>query len=705
MATATLQIVGDASSVSRMLAVIRADSKRTSNQIASDARGAARDIARSYDQIRAAALRGAAQRAQSARTTANVERAAEEGVARTAAAGARARTDVEKRSATERAALIRAAAQMFVQSERQKTAAFQRETSARERVARDARGRFVRGGGNDGDGFSLTGAVTGVGRGIGRAARFAGRTAVGATSSVLGDIGTAQRTAAGRERLVNGALFQAGMTGTRGTAARAQIAQFLASDEGRGIDGDTLAAALNRTQTETSVLNREGGLGEFLRNATLARNTYQDVGEVTRVGGLLSNMGVRGTDNRSALLALTGIAQQGAIELSDVSSEALGPLVQNINNAVSARTRGGQSLTDEERSRVVSGAAARSLAIAEITQGTGIGPRRALNAFSQFETGLLDENRVHNLRTSIRRRTSDRDFGALDGELFEEYRDARGATRHRMRNTNGLEAGQRLLQVFGNDPVALSNALAGGGHGNPQTFANPVREMLRALSITGEGGQTGFQRAGQLSQQTITEERVREGEQMTLAETQTRLTQQNEEHIRALMGNTAALDLANRVAALRAADPILAATLQAGGGDAAVMAAAMGGAGGPRQLGFTEMASARRAALEEASGGTMGALWNGVTQFSGGGAQLAADADPDFRRRYEAALQRQVTARGGGGGAAGAPASFGREAVADLVHAIERIRLTVAPDAIQSAQGRAEAATGAGAPPPEARNR
>ncbi len=684
MGSATFTIVGDASGVARMLAVVRQDNKRTVDVVVADWRRASGSIARSYEQIRQAALRGAAERTRSERRVAEAQTAAAHATERVTATAARARTDTERRAANERIAHIRRAADAYVATERRMTSTARTEAQARDRL-----GRFTGGG-----------AVGRAGRmlasGAGRLAGAAGT----ALEGVMGQVGAARQTFASRERLINGALYQAGITGGGAASSRARIAQFLASEQGRGISGDDLAQALNRTQTEFSVLSRPGGMESFLRNATLARNTYQDVGEVTRVGAMLANAGLDPTAQRQTLLAMTGMAQRGAIELGDVTRTAMGPLQQRIAQATANIAPGDEAARAHATQRAV----LQTFAEMEVGRGLGMTPRALGNATSALEGSLQSDVTQQRMLGNIRdaRGINEAQRESLINTLFA--RDSRGRQRLRgeYQTTFGLAG---ALTQQGISTTAAQNIFAGGGQGNPQSLQRNWRGVLAAFM--GEGNES-VARMMSGAGTDFTEQNVAAGEQMTLAETQTRIVAQNEQHIAAIMANTTALRAFEQLAAFRASDPVKAALAnQVGGvaGELAAGSATQRGIGGFGANGMsigegvqTIAGHGLQARIARAAGTEVGQAhaddgW--LDRLRGNMTGARARETLDLGSRISAALPQGV--RGG-------QVQISDESLQRLARALRENPQRVEIDAIQAAQARAVGASGANAPPPESRN-
>jgi len=394
-----------------------------------------------------------------------------------------------------------------------------------------------------------------------------------------GQMQGARRARAETEHTLNSALYQAGVSGSEGAAMRAQVYREVESGRLRGLSADDVASAIAATQTQFSSLTsgtnglspeaararRQTNLNDMLSAAEFARNTYQSPGEVMRVAGMLSNQGVSGEMQQQALLAMTGIAQAGSIELGNVTREALGPLMQNI--AVATARLGGNA-TAEQRAAAVRDATINTLAVGEVGAGAGLSSRDSLNAYAKIQRNMQSDVVTGHLFEALGAR---RGGGALARELFTTERDSRGQTVHRMRAGQDALGVMGRLQQFAGGSTQLANLLQGGG-GEAMILDAQTRRFLGGLSSQTAGGQTMAQRVQSLVDQgrSFNGADVNRGRDMVNAEQRTEITAQEERRNAALTMDSAALRFSNAVDAFAHNNPFAASLagsgVSAGGG-------------------------------------------------------------------------------------------------------------------------------------------
>jgi hypothetical protein len=466
-------------------------------------------------------------------------------------------SDREKRQAED---LALAMVSEHEQAERRKTAATQREARKREtqtaQTQREVGGRFQRG----------AEAVAGAAAGVARDAH--------------GQIQDARERRAAVDHSLNAALFQAGVFGAEAQGARDTVR---ARAQALGMDPTVLAEALGQAQTQFSVLSgdspaaRQRALQQQLDLAEFAQSTYQDPAEVMRVAGMLQAQGVRGNDQRATLLAMTGIAQAGSVELRDIVSQGLGPLMQNVAIATG---RLGPGATEEQRSAAVREATLRTMAMQEVASRGGGNVRASMNAFAAFERAMTNDRTATNMRSSLERRGFTE---AQIGEVLMRERDARsGRTVDRFRSNDALVTLSRMNSLFRGNTTELMNALSSGGPGLPTVLLSNIRTLASTLNSQTEGGETVQQRVERMRREgsAFTERSVAAGRDLVQSEDATRLAREAQQRDSALLDNTGAIrDLSTAIRSFQAQNPILSNALGTAGG-------AVLGAGGSALAGF-----------------------------------------------------------------------------------------------------------------------
>lgn len=397
-----------------------------------------------------------------------------------------------------------------------------------------------------------------------------GRGAYGAVSSFAstmhGQIQDVRERRAVTERVLNQALYQAGAGGENAAPLRARVIQFAQQNN---MDSAELAAGINAAQTEFSSLGnsrstqgeRAANLERMLSTAAFARDTGQDVGQVMRVQGMLANTGMSGDTQRQTLLAMTGMAQRGAIELGSVSREAMAPIMRRV-----AHAREGVDPNDQEGlQHATQQAVLQSMAEMEVGRGLGLTPRRLGNVTAGIEEVLRNPTKQAQMLTNIRgaaglsaeRRT------ALENQLFARDTHGRSHLRGEYQSTFGLAQG---LTQAGLDSTTANTIFGGGGHGNPMALKTNERQILGAFM--GEGNEN-VRKMMAGAGQDFTEADVQRGKGVFSNDAQAKLTGQKEAHDNALSDNTSAMNrLSNSFADWVAAHPVAAAVGTAAGGAA-----------------------------------------------------------------------------------------------------------------------------------------
>jgi hypothetical protein len=603
MSTAILKIDGDTSGLARAFGDMRAQAKATETAIKSSfdkataAMGAAAQRAegvyrRSGRAIRddsakvaqqqerdaqrtvAAFLRAEDQKRRAAQLTAKARERAEQEATNVARAEAQKRGLTAEQEARLRQSTLERVTRAQEAAERRQTATVQRE--ARERAKMMAT--------------------------VSRGANHVVTAGFGAAREAHGQIQDARRQRAESEHTLNAAFFQAGVSVPEATRMTARIQQEIASGSLRGLSMEQFAGGLLGAQVQSSVMtgateaDRSTNLNRQIELAAFARNTFQDPAEVMRVAGMLSQQGVTGGDQMDVLRSLTGMAQAGSIELSTLTSTALGPLMQNISRTTN------QNQTAAQRSEAVRRTTAETMAIGEIGAAAGLTPRDALNAMAKLRTSV--ENPMMAERLDARLRASGR--GELAGQLVQ--RNAAGALE--LRNRNPVEFMSSLVQGMGGDTNAVTNLLSAGGRGSAMVLDSQQRRLINAMSSQTSGGQTIAQHITEMqgagTRFGIGD--VERGRQLVEGEQRTELQSAEETRLGALTDNTSAMvNLSNAINNWTTRNPIASSALQSGGG---LLGGALGGALFPRigQAIVSTGIGARLAGLAGASGGGGGIL-------------------------------------------------------------------------------------------------
>jgi hypothetical protein len=589
MPRAVLEITADTSGIVAAFGAIRTAAQQTERDVRASMQRAATGSAGVYrtaarQQVaegeRAAArtvssfIRAEEQKRRAARLTA----ATQERVERDATT--LARTEAAKRGLTaEQEARVRQSAaerltRVYESEEKRQTAIARREQAARDRnrtsVAHDVR-------------RGLT---------IGRDA------AINVARNAHTQIQDARAQRAESEHTLNAAFYQAGIGGPQAAAMRAQIQTAITTGPLRGLSMDTLSQGLMGAQTQFSVLSgatpeaRQGNLSRQLELAQFARATFQDPAEVMRVGGVLSQQGIRGADQTPILHSLTGMAQAGSIELSTLTSTALGPLMANIARATNANQ------TPAQRAMAVRGALEETMAVGEIAAAAGMTPRDSLNSLAKMRGSVENPMMAERLDTRLR--------AANRADLADQLitRDPAGHASLRNRSAHGLMSS--LVSGMGGDANAVSNLLSAGGSGAPMVLDERQRRLIIGMASQTEGGGTIAQRIAGMQAQgaRFGEADVARGAAIVEAEQRTALQSSEESRLSALSNNTSSLNqLSNTFAGFVARNPL------------AMTAAA---AAGPL-VGQVAAGAAGRAAAGTAVGRALGIAGTGA----GGGGMLA----------------------------------------------------------------------------------
>jgi hypothetical protein len=444
-----------------------------------------------------------------------------------------------------------------------------------------------------------------------------GQAAFGAATSYAsglhGQIQGAREHRALTSRSISNAIYQAGAGGADAPQLQEMVYQFARDNR---MSSAELAEGVNRAQTEFNVLGnsrstqgeRVANMRSSLETMRFARNTGQDTGEVLRVSGMLQNSGI--TDpmqRRQTLLAMTGMAQRGAIELGSVTSTAMAPIQQRIAQSQAALRRTNPNASDADRAHATQQAVLQTFAEMEVGRSMGQSPRMMGNIMAQMGNSLQSDVTQQKMLQNLRSSNGGAGNAAAEAALFA--RDANG--RSHLRSTDALGLSRNLQTAFHGDSTAMQNVFAGGGHGNPQALQANWRRTL-GLLMGGEGNSAiGRMISGAGSD--FTERDVQRGEGLFANDEMSKLTQAQERNETALTDATNALvRFSSALADWEKAHPFSAPAAQAGGGLLGNALSGLGGAAAGRVLanGVGAIGAAGRvaAATGAAAPGVIGAL-------------------------------------------------------------------------------------------------
>lgn len=549
MPRAVLEITADTSGIAAAFGAIRTMAQQTERDVKSSMQRAATGSASAYrtsarqqatdgDQASArsvaaanrsvqAFIRAEDQKRRAARLTAQTQQRVEQ------EATAHARVEASKRGLTaEQESRVKQTAaerltRVYETEEKRQTAIAQREVAARNRnrgsVAHDIR-------------RGLT---------VGRDA------AINVARNAHSMIQDARGQRAESEHTLNSAFYQAGIGGDQATAMRAQVQAAITTGPLRGLSMDTLSQGIMGAQTQFSVLSgatpeaRQANLSRQLELASFARSTFQDPAEVMRVGGMLSQQGIRGADQMPILQSLTGMAQAGSIELSTLTSTALGPLMANIARTTNANQ------TPAQRAAAVRGAVGETMAVGEIGAAAGMTSRDSLNALAKMRGSV--ENPMMAERLDLRLRAANR--ADLADQLVT--RDPAGHASLRNRSAVGLMSS--LVSGMGGDANAVSNLLSAGGQNAAMVLDAQQRRLIVGMASQTEGGGTIAQRVAGMQAQgaRFGEADVARGSAIVEGEQRTALVSSEESRLSALTDNTSSINqLSNSFSEFVARNPL-----------------------------------------------------------------------------------------------------------------------------------------------------
>ena len=612
MPRATLIIDGDTSALRRALGEIPGFTARAQSVMTAAARRGGRErvaIDRTFErEHESISQRLARARERAAKAAADKERAEARRVVQADAQFARERDRIHTQLARARERAARETTRMEAREARRQVqteaaaarerdrihAASLRERIRQERAAARERRQMER----------QSSAVMAAG---GRAARALGGAAAGYATGMDAQIQGARADRADVEHTLNAALYQAGSVSPADAARLRQ--RVLARSRELGQRAPEVAQALLSAQSQFNVLAPEAGetremaLDRNMDTVALAANSYQSPQEMLRLSGVLGQQGIRGADRRATLMALTGMAQSGGVELSNLSSEALGPLMQNIARGTNA------GMTAEQRSAAVRSIVAETVGIAEVASRGGLTALDSTRAVSKFRGNL--SSGVAAERYYARLHAAGRD----DVAQSILSTDAQG--RHTFQaGLTPVELMSRVNAGFGGDAAAAVNVLrAGGGPGMAAMDSQQIR-LFEILAAQTARGQTIGQSVGGIVEHgsDFTDARLAEGEALRRSEDQNTLNQNEADNTAALRDlHPDLVGVSDSINNWRMRNPWLAegaaqgARAGSGVADALTSGAATGAAGGTvaRMLGVGGGIATR-------VGGVLGSVGSGV---------------------------------------------------------------------------------------------
>lgn len=532
---------------------------------AKDREKAARDEERARRRAEGDALR--AKRAAERAATSAANRESRERIA-AANREARASSDAARRAMLTARSAEREKTRTVEREERQRTRATEREerqrTALRLREARQASqaSRERSRAGRD------------IGIGLRRGLNVGGDAALNVGRVAYSEIRDARRQRAETDNTLNGAFYQAHVGGAEATAMRERLQREVASGSLRGLSMEDVAGGLAAAQTQFNVLagaspqERARGMDRQIGLMAFARNTYQDPGEVLRVAGMLQQQGITGTDQMETIRAMTGMAQAGSIELSTITSTALGPLMANVARATSG------ARTQQERAAAVRASVLETMAVGEITSAGGLTPRNAINALAALRSEVESPMMAQRLRQRL---VNDGRTGLADRITQQDE-----SGRVTLRNRSAVGFVSELMQGMGGDTNAVVNLLRSGGSRNAMVVGSPIRTLIGALASQGQGGRTVAENVARMQREgsAFGAADVERGRQMRDAEQLTAIRSAEEQRLRALNdGTSSVVRFSRTLDDFVSRNPIGAAAAQSGAG---LLGGVLGGAVFPR---------------------------------------------------------------------------------------------------------------------------
>lgn len=468
---------------------------------------------------------------------------------------------------------------------------------------------------------------------VGGAIVAGGRAAAEFGQDIHGQIQGARERGADVQGGVIEAVSQVGVTNL------AEVNRYVAMIRARaiqeGMRSEDFTGAIAAAQTEFSTLGameRYGGAGGadarrdvFQRAIDVAargRNMGVNPGEFSRLMGMLNGQGLDANTQDFLAAWTVGAQNRGAVETGAVTREAMGPIMQRMQAAMSAA--GGDPAA---RSRAARDAYMQSFAEIQVLRGAGESARLSGNAMAGFNRALSNPGTQAKMRENVSY-IQDR---ALRGRVRAALFDERGALR--AENRNPLMFTAAAMNAGLTDPTQLANVFAGTGAGNPMSLQANFRRMMLGLAGRDAEGKTGLDRARALQDANIALSPDRQAALRELYRNSDRsqLNRNEETRDKALADNTSALvNLSNNLANWSARTPFGSAALSAGGsllgglatgsGVGQLLGRIPGGGGGPSGL-LRSVTSRFSAGVARAR-----SALPGMPALSGLGARLAGGA-------------------------------------------------------------------------------
>lgn len=587
-------------SMGNLFAGIPAGSRRAQQSVYRDSQQITRDQERAAQASVRAFVRAEEQKRRAAQLTAEGRARAERQASEIARAEAQRRGLTAEQEARVRTTALERVTRAVEREERQQTAVASREAARRERDART------------------------IGHGIRRGLNVGRDAAMPVVREAHSQIQDARRQRAESEHTLNDAFYQAGIGGDQAGSMRRQLETALATGPLRGLSMDQVASGIMAAQTQFSVLSgdtpaaRQQNFQRQLQLAEFARSTFQDPAEVMRVAGMLSQQGVTGADQMATIRSLTGMAQAGSIELSTLTSTALGPLMANISRSVSS------TMAPEARAAAVQRATAETMAVGEIGSAAGLTPRDSLNALAKMRSSV--ENPLMAERLNTRLRATGR--ADLADQLIA--RDRRGQFHLRDRSPVALMSS--LVSGMGGDANAVSNLLSAGGRNAAMVLDSQQRRLILGMASQTGSGQTIAQRVAEMQAAgtRFGAADIERGRALVETEQRTELQSAEEQRLKALTdGTSAVVRFSNALDNFSKSSPIASTALQTGGGlVSGVLGGAMINRLGASAAGGTGLAARAVQALTGVGGEAAAVTAGGQAAGAGGAAAGAGGAVP-----------------------------------------------------------------------------
>lgn len=672
MARAVFEVLADTSSVMSALSSLPPFARRVATAMRAEFRQAFKSTAKGAQEMRDQVAKAYLEAGLAARK-----------YVEDAAAAEKKRTAITKSEGGYRTNARRSEAEEAARQEQRITNAAEREARKRkaiaERAAREA-SRF---------------ASQWTGRAFGAATQAGG--------AIHGAVQGARQQWAGTERSIGAAVYQAG--GDR-AERDARVAQVRALSMETGLSADDIAQAMLRSQSEFNALAgdnpaaRAQAFQRFSRTMRFAGRTNTNAGEAARLQGMLEQSGF-GSDMQDTLMRFAaGAASSGSVEMGDLTRQALGSIMRRMGTATSTLGRGA---TPAEREAAMAAAFRQQVAALQVFRAGGETPRNAGNAMAAATNVLQDPTRQDKLLTNIRTArdrsadpTARARFDALIASVFERDPTRRGnAQRVRANYRDPLALQAALFTATNGNAVESANILAGGGHGNPQSFLANQRNLFAALGRTDANGVTGAQRVHNLMGATLTREDEARGAAIFGNDAQAQLNREETSRVQALTDNTNALvRLSNALAGWSASNPMAAAVMGGVG---------MSAAGGILTRGAGMLAGGGAGTIAAAGGGAAGAATAAGAGLLGGllGAGLGEGlmrvidrvAEPNATAERRAYLDRNAREQSIFGGGLSLLAKELRDAFNGGAPIVARVSPTDAAHAARQAQQGAPANT------------